>query len=670
MNVSYRWLKDYVETDLPAAEAARVLTHVGLNVDEMHELPGGDTFLLVEVTSNRPDCLGLIGIARELAAAVGTTVRFPEAAPAEAGEPAADAVRVDIEEPDLCPLYTARLVRGVKVGPSPDWLRARLEAAGLRPVNNIVDVTNYVMLECGQPLHAFDFRWIEGGRIVVRRAVNGEHFYAIDHSEHTLTPDRLVIADSKRAVALAGVMGGADTEIADATRDVLLEAAVFDPLCIRNTSRTLAMQSDSSYRYERRVDAHLTDWAGRRACRLILETAGGALCRGVVTAGRPLAPARELALRVGRLEAILGLAIAADAAAGILARLECEVLDVAAGVIRVRVPHHRSDLEREIDLVEEVARHFGYDKIPESPHTRAAIAMPSRRERVRETIGHVMTAAGYHEAVTFTFTTPDHAARFRPREVTARPLVCRGTALAIRESLLAGVMESLRVNRGVGEHGARLFEVAKRFVPIEGEVLPREESTLALAGAADFLAARGVVEALVASLGLAGRTTIVATDRYADLEPGAAAEIRLDGEAVGMLGLVTEAAAEAFEVSPPVVVAEIALDPIIERAVLEPRVAPLPQFPAMERDLAVVVDEGVPWGRIEAAVRGAGVAELETLRPLDVYRGKQVPPGKKSVALRFTLRSPVETLTHEKADAMQARILDALGSQVGGTLRQ
>ena len=275
MNVSYQWLKEYVATDLAASEAAAALTRIGLNVDSLTDLPGGDARLLVEVTSNRPDCLGHIGVARELAAAVGTKLRWPEVAYEEMAEPVADLTRVEIAELDLCPLYTARIIRGVKVGPSPAWMARRLEAVGIRPVNNIVDVTNYVMMECGQPLHAFDYRRLADHRIIVRRARPGERFIAIDHTEHTLSPERLVIADAHRAVALAGVMGGVDTEIAESTTDVLLEAAVFDPLNIRNTARALGLASESSYRFERRVDPCCTDWASRRACRLITEVAGG-----------------------------------------------------------------------------------------------------------------------------------------------------------------------------------------------------------------------------------------------------------------------------------------------------------------------------------------------------------------------------------------------------------
>ena len=669
MNISLKWLKEYVPTDLPVREVAEALTRVGLNVDNITDLAGGDACLLVEVTSNRPDCLGHLGVARELAAALGVKVKFPQVAYEELPDAAESLTKVAIEDLDLCPLYTARIIRGVKAAPSPAWMAARLEAVGVRPVNNIVDVTNYVMMECGQPLHAFDFARLAEGRIVVRRAKPGERFVAIDHSEHTLSADRLVIADARRAVAMAGVMGGVDTEISAATADVLLEAAVFDPLNIRVTARTLGLMSESSYRFERRVDPAGTDWASRRACQLIAQIAGGKVARGVAAVGRPMPAAREVTLRVARIETLLGLAIPAQAAADILRRLECEVLEATADRIRVRIPSWRPDLEREADLIEEVARHHGYEKIPVSKEVRLAYAPRTKAEQVREVVSQVLTGCGYYEAVTFTFTSRDRAVRMRPREISAEPLMCRNTPLALRESLLAGVLESLRVNQSAGEPQARLFEIAKRFVPVEGQELPQETACLAMASHDDFESVRGVVEAVFDALQLAGRMKFAATDRYADLDPGAAAEIRLDGDPLGMIGRATPDAAKAFDLDEPPLVAEIDFGMLIEAANLRPQFRPLPQFPAILRDLAIVVDEAVAWESIEKAVAAAGAKELESVQPLSVYRGKQVPAGKKSVALRLTLRSPAGTLTHETADQVQAAVLTALKGSFAAELR-
>ena len=691
MNASYNWLREYVSTDLGPKEVAERLTRIGLNVDAVEDLPGGDARLVVEVPANRPDCLGHIGLARELAAALNVPLRLPDAAYAESATPCEKKVRVTIEATDLCPLYTARLIEGVKIGPSPDWLRQRLEAVGIRPVSGVVDVTNYVMMETGQPLHAFDFARLAEGRIVVRRAKAGERFRAIDHSEHALSPERLVIADARLPVALAGVMGGAETEISDATSDILLEAAVFDPLSIRATSRLLALASESSFRFERRVDPGGTDWASRRACQLIQKVAGGPsaspaaeagkVARGVVAAGRPLPEPRELALRVARIETVLGLAIPADLAAEYLRRLGLEVLDATPERIRVRVPSRRGDLEREIDLVEEVARHHGYEKIPESREVPVAYAGPTPAECVRRVAGEVLTAAGYFEAVTFSFTSADRAIRFRRRDVEAEPIALRGAALALRQSVLPGLLDSLRVNQNADQPDARLFEIAKRFLPPSSRragtsadkpapgQMPHEDAMLALAGPDPFESVKGVLEMLFERLRVADRIRFVPTDRYADLAADQAAEILLDDEPIGMVGSATKESAAAFELDDPPTVAEIHFGRLIEAAVLEPAYRPLPQYPAIARDLAIVVEEAVRWADVEKAVASAGVAEVESLQTLDVYRGKQVPAGKKSIALRLVLRRASGTLTHDDAAAMQARILDALRSALGAELR-
>ncbi|MGB3193804.1 MAG: hypothetical protein WBC39_00760, partial [Phycisphaerae bacterium] len=373
-----------------------------------------------------------------------------------------------------------------------------------------------------------------------------------------------------------------------------------------------------------------------------------------------------------RIETVLGLAIPADAAAEYLRRLDLEVLEATAERIRVRVPSRRPDLEREIDLVEEVARHHGYEQIPESREIPVAYAGPTPAERVRQAAGEVLTAAGYFEAVTFSFTSADRAVRFRRQDVEAEPLALRGADLALRQSVLPGLLDSLRVNQNAGEPAARLFEIAKRFIPAPGGDLPHEDALLALAtgsGAPEFENVKGALETLFERLRVADRIRFVPTDRYADLAADQAAEILLDDEPIGMVGSATKESAAAFELDEPPTVAEIHFGRLIEAARLEPAYRLLPQFPAIARDLAIVVDEALRWADIEKAVASAGVAEVESLQPLDVYRGKQVPAGKKSIALRLVLRRASGTLTHDDAAAMQARILDALQSRLGAVLR-
>jgi len=348
------------------------------------------------------------------------------------------------------------------------------------------------------------------------------------------------------------------------------------------------------------------------------------------------------------------------------------VLEATAERIRVRVPSRRPDLEREIDLVEEVTRHHGYEKIPESREIPVAYAGPAPAERVRQAAGEVLTAAGYFEAVTFSFTSADRAVRFRRQDVEAEPLALRGAALALRESVLPGLLDSLRVNQNADETDARLFEIANRFVPAAPGQMPHEDAMLALAsgsGAPEFENVKGALETLFERIRVADRVRFVPTDRYADLAADQAAEVLLDDEPIGMVGSATKEAAAAFELDEPPTVAEVHFGRLTEAAVLEPAYRPLPQYPAIARDLAIVVDETVRWADVEKAVASAGVAEVESLQALDVYRGKQVPAGKKSVALRLVLRRASGTLTHDDAAAMQARILDALRSALGAELR-
>jgi phenylalanyl-tRNA synthetase beta chain len=470
-------------------------------------------------------------------------------------------------------------------------------------------------------------------------------------------------------------MGGAESEISDATRDLLLEAAVFDPLSIRTTARALGMASESSYRFERRVDPRGTDWASRRACQLILQAAGGRAARGACSAGKftrrggSLPTPAELTLRVARIEKVLGLAIPAETAAQILARLELEVLEAGPETIRVRVPSWRPDLEREIDLVEEVARHHGYEKVPDRPHIRVAHTRLSKAERVRQAVSEVLTGAGYFEAVSYSFTTGEKAARLAWAPAKGEPLALRGAPLVLRESVLVGLLDALRVNSSAGEERPRLFEIARRFVP-KGSGLPEEDTMLALAAMDDFAGVKGAVEAVLERLRVGGRVRFAAAEGRPDLEPGESADLFLDGRPLGVLGRVTKEAAAVFGLDEPPTVAELIYDRLIEAAALEPQYRPCPAFPAIVRDLALVLDEEVAWETVEAAARAAGVAELESVRATEVYRGQQVPAGKKSLVIRLVLRRSDETLRHEDADAMQARVLAALQERVGAVLRK
>ncbi|MBL8851998.1 MAG: phenylalanine--tRNA ligase subunit beta, partial [Planctomycetaceae bacterium] len=467
MIVSLDWLREYVSTDLSADALAERFTMAGLNLESVTP-HNNDAAIDLEVTSNRPDCLGHLGIAREAGVLVGSPLRIPDPQPAESGRPIAEAADLSIEALDLCPAYTARVIEGVTVRPSPDWLRRRLECVGLTPINNIVDVTNYVLMECGQPLHAFDLDKLKGRRIVVRRGRDNEAITGIDHREYRLTPEMCAIADAERAVAIGGVMGGAETEITSQTKNVLIEVAQFRPLSIHRAARALRLHSPSSYRFERRINEQWLDWASRRACELILQTGGGTLCRGSLVAGSiPGWKPDPIRLRFAQVRRILGIDIPPQRCVEILQRLGLKSVEIPATDAGVFVPPSwRRDLTREIDLIEEIARIHGYEQIPEDRPIPVVAAPRSTAERVDQRIRNTLVAAGFCEAATFSFIRPETQALLQP-PVAAEPL--RITPAAgdygdtLRSSLIPSLLECRSENERHGNLDAELFELARVY---------------------------------------------------------------------------------------------------------------------------------------------------------------------------------------------------------------
>ncbi|MCG8449708.1 MAG: phenylalanine--tRNA ligase subunit beta, partial [Pirellulales bacterium] len=391
MIISLNWLKEYVELGMSVEELTDRLTLTGLNLEGVEQV-GDDTAIDLEVTSNRPDCLGHIGVAREVAVLWRQKLKEPAAKPPAAGPAVSELAKVEITRPELCSRYTARVIRGIKIGPSPQWLADRLRSLGIAVINNVVDVSNYVMMECGQPLHTFDYSKLAGQQIIVRESQPDEKFTAINHQEYELPAGACVIADARRAVALGGVMGGADTEVTDATTDLLIEAASFAPLAVRNIARRLNLHSPSSYRFERGVDPERIDWASRRCCELILELAGGKLAKGVLDVGSPLAEREPIKLRFDQLPRTLGIEIPAESVQKILTDLGCSETHICEKCVKVVPPSWRADLTREIDLIEEVARIHGYDKIPEDASVKMAASTRSQEDRVQGQVRGVLVA--------------------------------------------------------------------------------------------------------------------------------------------------------------------------------------------------------------------------------------------------------------------------------------
>ena len=685
MLVSWDWLKQYVTLDVSVDEMSERLTMSGLNLEEFHAV-GNDFCIDLEVTSNRPDCLGHLGVAREAAVLLGQTLKVPAASPKCGSTPVSSVTSVAIECPDLCAQYQARIIRGAKVGPSPAWLVQRLATVGIASINNIVDITNYVLMECGQPLHAFDFDKLHGKKIIVRRAKSGEKLQAIDHKEYTLTPEMCVIADADHPVALAGVMGGAEAEITTATKSILIEAALFAPLSIRETSRRLKLSSDSSYRFERKLDPHGPDWASRRCCELILELAGGELLDGAVFAGtQPSARRDPITLRFAQIERVLGITIPDEEAVRILLALglemvgreqaecakqdgqECPSYNSATFV----PPSNRLDLSREIDLIEEVARIHGLDKIRDDVSVPLCRSAQSLRDRVTDRVCDVLTAAGFFEAITLSLVSERDHKLFQPRGNLAPLSIDHPDfrqASLLRHSLVPSLMASRRENERRGSFGAQLFEIAAVYLSSD-KTLPQSEPTLVsfVSGSA-FAEMKGLVEQLAARV----NSLAVVTARPSSLPqfvPGRGAEVLLNGQFWGWLGELDRSVSDQLDLRDTVSIAELDLSVLEANANLVPKFQPWPQYQGSSRDLNFVLDDQVTWNSLEETVRNAAGPLLESVGFGGQYKGKQIPDGKKSYLVTLLYCSPDRTLTGEEIEAAQQSVISSCATQLGATLR-
>jgi len=675
MKIALQWLAQYLPGPLDPQTAADALTHGGLPV-ELIETVAGDTVIDVEVTSNRGDCLSHVGVARELAALLNREFRDVTPACPEVPAPASTEIAVAIDAPDLCPHYTARIIQGVKIGPSPAWMRQRLEAVGVRSINNVVDVTNYVMFELGQPLHAFDYDRAFGGgggkRVVVRRAAAGEKLTTLDGKESTLQPDYLAICNASRPVALAGVMGGLDSEVTDGTVNLLLEAARFDPLAVRKAARAI-VRSDSSYRFERGINPLLPEKASLRAAQLIVETAGGRLLSGLVSAGSTGYRPKELSLRLARLKQVLGVEFPVPLVIDALTRLRLSPVAGSDGVIRVTVPSERLDLNIEVDLIEEVARVIGYDKVPVRNEISIRVAPIDLRARSIQTVRDTLVASGYFESVTVGFVSDSLAADFVPPDADpANPLprtspLTRKENASLRPSILPGLLESVRRNDNAGVAGARLFEIGSTFYNGAGEKLI-EQQKLGLVGSSDLREVRGVVEAVLGRLD-AGRDVRVIPEARAGYGRGAAGRVEWGGTPVGHVGRLDKSIAEKLGLRERPCIAEIELSPLLSGAQHVPQLKPLPQFPPAERDLSLVVAESVKYEQLESVVKAVNPPNLESTSFVTTYRGKPLEKGTKSVTLKLVFRSSAGTLTSDQVEQAVSAVVTKAKAELGASLR-
>jgi phenylalanyl-tRNA synthetase beta chain len=651
-----------------------------------------DVLFEVNVTPNRPDALSHVGIAREVAAVLGQKVRLPPLRLAERGPPAAEAVKVRVEAPEKCARYAARVIEGVKIGPSPLWLARRLEACGVRSISNVVDATNYALLELGHPLHAFDLDKVAGHEIVVRTARPGERLTTLDGKERALDPDDLLIADRDRGSALAGVMGGGDSEISAGTTRVLLESAWFQPSTVRRTSRRHALKTEASYRFERGADPGMVMPAIDRCAALIAELAGGKVRPGTVDAHPRPVRSPEVELRAHRPAEVLGIEVSASEAESILTRLGFELRRKDARGTTYAVPSWRVDVSIEEDLIEEIVRTRGYDAIPETL-PRNAVETPAEPAEAQALarIRAALEACGFSEAVNFSFVAARELEPFGYQVVTGdgtgRAL---GVALknpisaelsVMRTTLVPSLLKNLAHNRRQRVEDVRLYEIARAYWPNprpEGE--PSSE-LLQIAGvlaggrhpagwavprdAMDFYDAKGAVAGVLDALGVAGVEWIAPGATW--LHPRNSARLRIGDDVLGSVGELHPRVAAAFDLPRAVLAFELRFDHLARAARLVPQHRAIPRLPAVLRDLAVVVEDAVPAATVEAVVRSEPLVEDVTL--FDVYKGAPLPAGRKNLALAIRYRAPDRTLTDAEVDEAHRRIVKQLGERVGAELR-
>ncbi|MBA61822.1 MAG: phenylalanine--tRNA ligase subunit beta [Planctomycetaceae bacterium] len=676
MLVSWNWLTQYVALDMNREELENRLAMSGLN-HEGTESVFDDLAIDLEVTSNRPDCLGHIGVAREIAVLYDLPISFPNPNPTAAGPPADSEFTVTIETPELCPRYTARIIRGVKIGESPQWMQDQLRTVFLpvsrdwKPVNNIVDITNYVLMECGQPLHAFDLAKLQGQQIKIREAADGEEFEAIDHHVYKLSPGMCVIADANRPVAIAGIMGGADSEVGDDTVDILIESAAFSSMATRSTSRALNLHSPSSYRFERALDPEGIEWAANRACELILEHGGGTLDEGLIDVGATNWKPEPVVMRLSQIERILGISISVEEVKRILLALGNTENSSDKSSITITPPTWRRDLMREADLLEEIARIHGYEKIPEDVGVPMAASFKSDWDRIAAKLRTTMTAVGFDESLTASVVPNAWTQTYSPWSDKA-PLRTISPMLkgadALRTSLVPSLLEVRRINQSLANPDVELFETAKIYLPQE-QGLPREQWTLGITSGQSFYHLKGVIETILSSLKVNGRFTIESTEQDL-LHTDYSASLRLNGEHFGFIGEVDAAGLKTFSLRSPASIAEIRMDLLVQNSTLIPQHSQLSSFPAITRDLNIVVAESVRWDALETSVLSAMDADiLEDITYQETYRDPERDgTDMKRVLFTVKLRRNDQTMTNEEADKVREKIVSAIESQLDGKL--
>jgi phenylalanyl-tRNA synthetase beta chain len=687
MFISYNWLQELTGTKLSPEQIRDGLTNVGLAVDAVEQR--GDEYVFdVEVPSNRGDCLSHVGIARELAVIEKSKVESPKSEVQNPEGKAADVASIEIRDPDLCPRYAGRVVRGVKIAPSPDWLVKKLEAIGQRPINNVADITNYVLHEFGQPLHAFDLVRLAQKSIIVRRAKDGEFIKTLDGVQRKLDGEMLVIADGERAVAVAGVMGGEDSEISNATKDVLIESAYFDPASVRRTAKLLGLHTEASHRFERGTDPEGVIAAQDRCVALICELAGGVATEDALDVYPKPIGVRKVTLRPPRVEAITSLNVALDEMLRILTALGFDLGSHDDERLEFTVPSWRHDVAIEEDLVEEVVRHVGYDRIQSGLPPASLAGEYHWSEKPKRALRRALAARGYDEAITLSFVEATGDFDLLPafsQDQRASPVVLSNPiiegASEMRRTLIPGLLKSIQHNINHGTRDVCLFELGRVFATLEHGSLPVERETLALAatggraearraqaaGEVDFFDLKGALESAIDATNLAPLS--FQQGRVKHLRAGQSAGILANNSQVGTIGRLNEEVASQYKFKQPIYVAEIDLSALLEAEELPVLYAPLPRFPSIQRDVSLLVDRALSLGELLATINEHGSSPFAGVQFVDTYEGQGIADDKRSVTVRLEYRAGDRTLRDDEVEATHWPLVETLKKKFNAEVR-
>ncbi len=680
MKISLEWLRDFVDFDLPPSALIEKLDMIGLMVEEW-EKKGSDIILDIETYANRPDTLGHLGVAREIAAALGLKLKHRDWPVAEIEEKTSELCDVQIWDPDLCPRYCGIVVKGVKVGPSPGWLRKKIEIMGLKSINNVVDVTNFVLFSTSHPIHAFDLAKLAGKKIIIRRAKQGETIKTLEEEDVSLSPDMLVIADEERPVAIAGVIGGLESSVQEDTKDIFIESAYFDPISVRKTSKKTGISTDASYRFERNADISFPPQAALMAAFLMAQF-GGKVSKGVTDVYPKPAKERTVILRNQRVFDLLGIEIDAQFSEKTLSHLGFQVEAQKKDVWKVRVPHHRVDIEREADLIEEIARFYGYDKIPvHFPPLRVPEPpLNPRREKI-DRLRQMLFNHGFDEVLNFSFSNPEQEDLFKTGRSAIEirnPISTKASLL--RTTLMGGLLDNIAWNVNRGADGVHLFEVGNIY--FKNKTKSQEQLTLSLVTTGlvgpphwhrknektDFFRLKGALEALMEYLNCEPYSFAEESDALFEKQSALALEVKKD--TIGCFGLLKKSLRDVYSLDEPVWAAELNLDALFGKPSPAFQYSPVTKFPTVTRDVSFIADRNVSFQNIREVVGKLSLPFLMRFDLYDRFSGASIPKGKVSLSLRFVFNHPKRTLKTEEIDKIQKKIIQALGASFNFQLRE